>query len=144
MSGNRTFVLDTVRPGRKYFAGILALLSCLCLSRAAAIADPVLSPFGDVLPGDPAYKALKLLVRAGIVHLPSICFPSGKGLAYDREHRSLTRYEFAVATQRALADVKAAKQHSHGKRTARQIAFESAVNRLAVEFKRELAELDRR
>ena len=134
-------LLNRIRPIRNCGAATSVLLS-LCSSTLASPPKPSL--FKDVPQGDPAYKALKQLRKAGIVYYAPVCFPSSRGAAYDAEHPHFTRYEFAVVTQRAVAIVASRKQQAHGKLTAQQTAFQDATNRLAVEFKRELAQLNRK
>jgi len=127
---------------RRNLWGAALILICLCTCASASVEKH--SPFAAVPRGHWAYKAYKQLVQAGIAAYPSICFPSSHGYRYDLNHRTLTRYEFAVVTQRALATLKAGKQNVQGRQTAHQIALQSASNKLAGEFRWELAQLNRR
>jgi hypothetical protein len=120
---------------------VVLSLICFCIGASAAPKRP--SPFSDVPSGDPAYKALKELRKAGIVGYTSVCFPSSRGAAYDRDHLHLTRYEFAVATQRAVATLKHRQGLSAAKPTAHQLVLRRMTERLAAEFKWEIAQLER-
>ena len=121
---------------------ILCLWTCAIATDAFAIKEkrPL---FKDVPRSHWAYAAYTQLVRAGVACYPTICFPSSRGAHYDAQHRRLTRYESAIATQRALAVLKAKNRQAAGKRTAQQIAFSDATNKLAGEFRLELAQLNK-
>jgi len=128
-------LLVGIRPPRYRYAVVMILL---CLPTCASSASRIPSPFADVPRGDWAYTALKQVEKVGIHAYPSICFPSDHGAQYDLDHRTLTRYEFAVITQRILVMLQTGKQQYPG----RQIALQTTVNRLASEFSRELAQLN--
>ena len=102
------------------------------------------SPFEDIPRNHWTYTALHKMVKAGIVRYPTSCFPSSRGYKYDAEHRTLTRYEFAVALQRAQALLKARQPSAHEKQTTQQIALQHAMNKLTLEFRQELAQLNGR
>ena len=121
--------------------GVVVMLLCMCNCASAGSKSP--SPFSDVPHGDWAYTALKQIEKAGVHVSPSICFPSGRGRQYDLDHRTLTRYEFAVITQRVLATLQHEKQSRAGRQTAQQIALQTTANKLAGEFSRELTQLNR-
>jgi len=116
------------------------MLTSLC--SGAAVASRIPSPFADIPRGDWAYKALKQMDKLGLHVYPSICFPSGHGRQYDLDHRTLTRYEFAVITQRVLAALRSGKQPGLERQNAQQIALQTTANRLAMEFRQELAQLN--
>ena len=81
---------------RKVFAFLSA---SLCLALAPAVQAQQAETFKDVPADHWAYQAVENLRKAGIV----IGYPDG----YFRGKRTLTRYEFAVALDRALKDLEA-------------------------------------
>jgi len=83
-----------------YMRKVCAFLSaslCLSLVTAAKAQAPAADMFKDVPSDHWAYQAVENLRKAGIV----IGYPDG----YFRGKRTLTRYEFAVALDRALAEL---------------------------------------
>lgn len=126
------------RAGRIAVCGAMAVWIC---SSAVAAARPPQSPFADVPRGDWAYKALQQLMAAHIVQPPYDAHWVMQGKR--RLYPLLTRYEFAVATQRALAKVNADRKRSQGRLTASQRTFQKTVERLATEFQPELASLEK-
>src|SRR5687767_2476264 len=83
---------------RKVFAFLSASL-CLTLATTAAQSQQVADMFKDVPSDHWAYQAVESLRQKGIV----IGYPDG----YFRGKRTLTRYEFAVALDRALGQLDA-------------------------------------
>ena len=119
---------------------MMLLLAILCYPAIPSQATQAATPdrlFRDVPRSDHAYKTLEKLGRARIAYLPSICFPSSHGAKYDMAHRCLTRYEFAVVVQRALATLEL-NQRKHNL-TASQRGLLNEVHQLAYEFHAELA-----
>src|SRR5207249_9886234 len=91
----------TARRRKSLMRKVFAFLSAsLCLSLvAAAKAQNAPDMFKDVPSDHWAYQAVENLRKAGIV----IGYPDG----YFRGKRTLTRYEFAVALDRALKTIMA-------------------------------------
>ena len=98
--------------------GTILVMLCLCTCAFATDAFAIKEKqplFVDVPRSHWAYAAYTQLVRAGIACYPTICYPSSQGAQYDAQHRRLTRYEFAVATQRALAALNGRNREAAGK-----------------------------
>jgi peptidoglycan/xylan/chitin deacetylase (PgdA/CDA1 family) len=110
------------------------------------VSTPAL-PEGGTFSGVPrshwAYRASDRLVQAGLASYPPVCFSTARGVAYDTSHRTLTRYEFAIITQTALRSLNTRSKRVEGRAAEQRSNLRRLVERLAREFKPELAQLNR-
>ncbi|MCW3095900.1 MAG: hypothetical protein JWL77_1518 [Chthonomonadaceae bacterium] len=140
MSKGKAMLLDSIKRSRNRCTAVLIMI---CLCSFASASQKGHSPSVGVPRRDPAYKALKRLIQAGIVRFPSSDYsPSSHGAKYDEEHKKLTRWEFAIVAQRALATLRHRAKQSDPKQATQEKVVQKAADTLAVEFKYELAQLN--
>jgi hypothetical protein len=125
---------------------MLSVLVALC--NLHFVAAPTDTPQTDRLWHDvprrhPMYRDLNAIVKAGLVQLPSVCYPSRKGAKWDAEHRAYTRYEITIIAHRAklTLDELVAKRDAKLK-DRKMVAAVKSMQRLRKEFHEELQLLD--
>ena len=141
-----------IRACDVWFAWLMILLVSMSPTAEGGSSEPT-NAFEGIPRSHWAYVALDILggSRSGIAVSYSMwmrslpCFPSSNGAKYDLEHRTLTRYEFAVVTLRTdqkLAALEKTTRLASQRQTVEPGILRILVQMLKSEFSPELTQLE--